>query len=67
MQDIQNATEQGAQIIVFSEYGLFGSNFKTRDDILPFLETIPDVSSSPVNPCANPEQFSNTPAIFSIF
>jgi pantetheine hydrolase len=66
-QHIRNATEQGAQLIVFNEYGLFGSKFNTRDDVLPFLETIPPPSSSsPVIPCASPRQFSDRPTLLNI-
>ncbi|KAH3743314.1 biotinidase precursor [Pelomyxa schiedti] len=40
----------GAELIVFPEYGLFGVNFTTRDSILPFLEEIP--SSYKASNCA---------------
>ncbi|GAM26872.1 hypothetical protein SAMD00019534_100470, partial [Acytostelium subglobosum LB1] len=45
----KQAAEDGAQIIVFPEYGLYHGDFY-RDSMLPFLEVIPDpsLSSDPV-------------------
>eukprot|EP01133_Synstelium_polycarpum_P015247 gene15247-18049_t len=50
-----DAQEAGVQIIVFPEYGILGEGFNTRDQVLPFLETIPDPkqSSSPITPCTD--------------
>ncbi|KAK5582483.1 hypothetical protein RB653_004068 [Dictyostelium firmibasis] len=63
----QTAKNQGAQIIVFPEYGLLGGAFATRDDVLPYLEVIPDPhqSSSPIIPCNN-EIFDNRTILQSL-
>jgi len=67
---IQEAKQQGAQIIVFPEYGLFGwpDTDWNRTTIFPFLESIPDPSSSsplsPLNPCSNPSKYENSPITF---
>lgn len=55
------AKSKGAQIIVFPEDGLYGVGYK-REDIKPFLEIIPIVSSlaRPWNPCLDPSRFINT-------
>jgi len=62
---IQLATEQGAQIIVFPEYGLLGwpEHGWNRTTIYPFMESIPDPlsSSSPINPCSNNSSLSTSP------
>ena len=54
------AKSKGAQIIVFPEDGLYGFEF-TRDQILPFLEIIPDPSQlkNSWNPCTDPDRFDN--------
>ncbi|EGC36744.1 hypothetical protein DICPUDRAFT_150765 [Dictyostelium purpureum] len=56
----RQAASQGAQIIVFPEYGLLGGAFATRDGVFPYLEIIPDPSesSSPIIPC-NGDEFLN--------
>lgn len=47
------AKANGTQIIVFPEYGMIGDAEWTRDNILPFMEQIPDPHASParLNPC----------------
>ena len=49
---------QGADMVVFPEYGLYPSG-TTRDEIEPFLESIPDPEEA-WNPCADPEKYPNT-------
>ncbi|KAN0032159.1 hypothetical protein ACTFIV_006035 [Dictyostelium citrinum] len=63
----QIAKSQGAQIIVFPEYGLLGGAFATRDEVLPYLEVIPDPhqSSQPIIPCNN-EDFDNRTILQSL-
>ncbi|KAM9963514.1 hypothetical protein ACTFIW_006745 [Dictyostelium discoideum] len=63
----QIAKSQGAQIIVFPEYGLLGGAFATRDQVLPYLEVIPDPhqSSQPIIPCNN-EDFDNKTILQSL-
>eukprot|EP01112_Ceratiomyxa_fruticulosa_P008479 TRINITY_DN2198_c0_g1_i2.p1 TRINITY_DN2198_c0_g1~~TRINITY_DN2198_c0_g1_i2.p1 ORF type:complete len:551 (-),score=116.62 TRINITY_DN2198_c0_g1_i2:51-1520(-) len=64
-QHIKNATLQSAQIIVFPEDGLYGAAFQTRDQVLPFLESIPDVNQTSrmiVNPCMN-ASFTSLPIL----
>jgi pantetheine hydrolase len=39
------AAEQGAQVVVFPEDGLYGAFFLNRSMILPYLEEIPEPSS----------------------
>jgi len=49
---IQAAKELGSEIIVFPEDGLYGDDKCTRTEILPYLEYIPDpTSSSSFIPC----------------
>lgn len=48
------ASNQGAQIIVFPEDGLYGIGH-SRDGIQPYLEPIPEVSGEPWVPCTNPK------------
>ncbi|KAF2068498.1 hypothetical protein CYY_010174, partial [Polysphondylium violaceum] len=51
------ASQKGAQIIIFPEYGLLSQRGLNRDNILPYLEYIPDPKSStqPIIPCGNIE------------
>lgn len=45
------AKQQGAQIIIFPEYGLYTPDYsRSREAILPFLEPIPNPESK-TNPC----------------
>ncbi|XP_035828906.1 pantetheinase-like [Aplysia californica] len=53
------AREQGADIIVFPEDGIYGPMF-TRQTIYPFLETIPDPRRVTWSPCDDPERFPDT-------
>eukprot|EP00011_Vannellida_sp_DIVA3-517-6-12_P010529 CAMPEP_0114621340 /NCGR_PEP_ID=MMETSP0168-20121206/9180_1 /TAXON_ID=95228 ORGANISM="Vannella sp., Strain DIVA3 517/6/12" /NCGR_SAMPLE_ID=MMETSP0168 /ASSEMBLY_ACC=CAM_ASM_000044 /LENGTH=650 /DNA_ID=CAMNT_0001832539 /DNA_START=128 /DNA_END=2077 /DNA_ORIENTATION=- len=50
---VEAAVADGAQIIVFNEDGLYGDDKCTRDEILPYLEYIPDPSkaSGPIVLC----------------
>lgn len=41
---LQEAQNKGSQIILFPEDGLYGAYFYTRDEILPYLEYIPDIN-----------------------
>ncbi|KAH3883004.1 pantetheinase-like [Dreissena polymorpha] len=52
------ASKQGARIVIFPEYGITGF-YHTRDSMIPFLENIPD-GSLVWNPCEEPERFNNT-------
>ncbi|XP_019118202.2 biotinidase [Larimichthys crocea] len=53
------AAQQGAQILVFPEDGIYGFNF-TRSSIYSYLETIPDPQQESWNPCTEPDKHSNT-------
>lgn len=69
---IEAAKEMGAQIIVFSEDGLYGDDKCTRREILPYLEYIPDVtSSSTIIPCTDSSykfpKYENSPYDTSMF
>jgi len=59
---IIKASRQGAQIIVFPEYGLYGSHFFSRDSILPYLEELPDTTemNQMIVPC-NHSSFQSSP------
>lgn len=49
---VQEAQGEYVDIILFPEDGLYGASFYTRDEILPYLEFIPDVDNDNyVNPC----------------
>ena len=63
---IHQAAQQGAQIILFPEDGLYGAYFTSRDMILPYLEPIPDVGSQPepIVPCQwNQTQCDKSPIL----
>uniref|UniRef100_A0A665U7F5 Biotinidase n=1 Tax=Echeneis naucrates TaxID=173247 RepID=A0A665U7F5_ECHNA len=59
------AAQQGAQILVFPEYGLNGFNF-TRTSISGYLETIPDPEEEHWNPCTDPQRHSNTEVLHTL-
>ena len=50
---------QGAQVIVFPEYGVYGLGW-SRKTIVPYLEYIPDPQLQLRNPCLNPVVHNNT-------
>ena len=51
---IKSAIEVDSQIIVFPEDGLYGDDKCTREEILPYLEYIPnDLSSNSFIPCSD--------------
>lgn len=54
------AKSKGAEIIVFPEDGIYGFDY-TREQILPFLEVIPNPSQleKSWNPCKDPARYSN--------
>ncbi|XP_060605524.1 pantetheinase-like isoform X2 [Ruditapes philippinarum] len=58
VEQARKASEQGAKIIVFPEYGITGFDH-SRNSIVPFLEDIPD-SSTDWNPCMEPDRFADT-------
>ncbi|XP_076005906.1 biotinidase [Genypterus blacodes] len=58
-QQAARAAQQGAQILVFPEYGLQGFNF-TRSSISGYLETTPDPQQERWNPCTEPSRYNNT-------
>lgn len=53
---VEAAVADGAQIIVFNEDGLYGDDKCTREEILPYLEYIPDPTkaSGPIVLCDAP-------------
>lgn len=57
-EQVQEAAAQGAQMIVFPEYGITGFDH-SRDSMVPFLEDIPNPSEA-WNPCEQPLRFPNT-------
>ncbi|CAG2253573.1 VNN [Mytilus edulis] len=52
------AKNQGVQILVFPDDGLYGNDF-TRQGIEPYLEYIPDPTKDTWNPCTNPQKYNN--------
>ncbi|CAL1589956.1 unnamed protein product [Knipowitschia caucasica] len=58
-QQAEQASRQGAQILVFPEDGLHGFNF-TRSSIAAYLEIIPDPQHETWNPCEEPQRHPNT-------
>jgi predicted amidohydrolase len=61
------AKSRKAQIIVFPEDGIYGMGYQ-RQNIKPFLETIPKTSTldPPWNPCSEPNRFSNTEVLHEL-
>ena len=55
---------QGADIIIFPEYGAFGIGFETRNSIYPFLEEIPNPDNFNWNPCLDAENITEVLAQF---
>nr|AXB88463.1 symplectin/biotinidase-like protein 1 [Phylliroe bucephala] len=55
----ERAKQQGAQIIVFPEDGIYGIHF-TRTSISPYLEEIPNPETIQWSPCSEPNRFPNT-------
>jgi len=53
---VSRAKDQGVDIIVFPEYGLYGPNFPNRDSVLPYLESIPNGGA---NPCTEGDLYPN--------
>ncbi|KAL7382461.1 hypothetical protein ABVT39_022843 [Epinephelus coioides] len=53
------ATQQGAQILVFPEDGIYGFNF-SYSSISGYLETIPDPQQESWNPCTESGRYNNT-------
>ncbi|KAK3594129.1 hypothetical protein CHS0354_040900 [Potamilus streckersoni] len=51
--------EEGARIIVFPEYGLYGLGW-SRQTIAPYLEYIPDPNEQQWNPCEKPYLYNST-------
>ena len=51
---IQKTSEEGVNIILFPEDGLYGVDFYSKDKILPYLEYLPDV----------PVPYTDAPAIY---
>ena len=54
--------ENGVQIVVFPENGIYGFWYSTRDQLYPFLEDIPDPALESVVPCGNPA-FADRPIL----
>ncbi len=60
---VKSAKEEGVQIIVFPEDGIIGGGFLSREQLLLFLEMVPDVpSSKPINPCVD-SSFQDRPIL----
>ncbi|XP_076986198.1 biotinidase isoform X2 [Tamandua tetradactyla] len=58
-EQVMNAAQKGAQIIVFPEDGIHGFNF-TRTSIYPFLDFMPSPQLVKWNPCLEPHRFNDT-------
>jgi predicted amidohydrolase len=54
------ATRQGAQVVVFPEFGLTPVVAKNRDDLYPFLEVVPNEK---ISPCLNHQEFLDRPRL----
>lgn len=59
------ARSEGAELIVFPEYGLFPP-IESRMKLKAFLENIPDPNSISYNPCQEPETFSDKPILYTL-
>lgn len=57
------AKQNDVQVLVFPEFGLTPVKANDRDDLYPFLEVIPDVTSEKISPCLNPEEFADRPIL----
>ncbi|KAL3841970.1 hypothetical protein ACJMK2_020046 [Sinanodonta woodiana] len=58
-QQAKLASDMGARIIVFPEYGLYGLGW-TRQTIAPYLEYVPDPITQKWNPCDEPALYNST-------
>ncbi|KAK3594127.1 hypothetical protein CHS0354_040898 [Potamilus streckersoni] len=58
-QQTELAALNGARIIVFPEYGLYGLGW-TRQTLAPYLEYIPDPNVEMWNPCYKPSVYNST-------
>lgn len=58
---MQVFTLQGADVIVYSEYGIILPG--SRQQLKPFLETVPDPTKVRTNPCEQPEIYSQRPIL----
>ena len=59
---MREAREKGADIIVFPEDGIYGFTFSSREQLLPYLEVIPDPSEGRYTPCRD-LSFSDRPVL----
>ena len=59
---VKEAREGGADIIVFPEDGIYGFVFLIREQLLPFLEEIPDPRVKTYTPCGD-ASFSDRPVL----
>ncbi|GIY59328.1 biotinidase, partial [Caerostris extrusa] len=54
----------GADVIVFPEYGIFAP--ASRNELKEYLETIPDPKKTRVNPCDEPEIYSQRRILYTL-
>lgn len=57
------ASTQGAQVLVFPEFGLEPVHDAGRTDIYPYAETVPAVTESIIIPCDKAEEFADRPIL----
>lgn len=57
------ASKQGAQVLVFPEFGLEPIRNANRTDLYAYAETVPAVSGTGVNPCNEADDFANRPIL----
>jgi pantetheine hydrolase len=58
------AGKQGAQVLVFPEFGLEPIHDAARTDLYAYAETVPMVSDTLVIPCEDPDTFADRPILF---
>lgn len=59
----KTAAQQGADIIVFPEWGLYRHDKANRSTLLPFAEDVPDPTKEVWNPCEDQDIFGDRPVL----
>mmetsp|Transcript_21353 Transcript_21353/g.36134 ORF Transcript_21353/g.36134 Transcript_21353/m.36134 type:complete len:415 (-) Transcript_21353:175-1419(-) len=61
---ISIAAKNGANVLVFPEFGLTATAAATRSDLYPFAEVIPEISDTLICPCEQEDDFVSRPILY---